>query len=604
MGQSASAGSYQNLELFTKRQIKQLFYTRCILVFQPLDIECLTRKLKLEKYSPETKITRLQLKSLLQFDDLIDSNSHLNSQIDDLYEMFKVLGNFPFYEDYYISEDELLAKHLIIAMTLLSCRYKKFCQNLDYLKMLFIALAFDAIPSNQGAEKDENIYSVEVTSSSEPEDTIETKCLKINWSSFELISKFANIDISELFILGDKVKKLITFSIIIDNIRLSAANNQELNELLVKWDQIDKHSNAILRYIDININLTKLSNTEIKFIEFSDAFKSFFKDIFINNFKYLFNSRLLNFRVPGSQKDDTNTKKNLFKESRIIDQATLAYLCTTINNTSTNERISRQNLVKLFTGSESGFSIRSIEQSIFKWRAPTVFIVRGKRLKSKTITSNKRYLEFDSEYPRFFKSLEVSLKSWQNANDTIMYAVLVCEPWKNSNKHNFGDENSIIYSLGPRFDYFESVHSPALDGKLIYFNSLGLGIGFGNDQPINKHGVKKYLPGDVSLTIEANLEFAFFRHLASPSSNTTSYFHKSNQQQVKSEDFEDRFIITDLEVWGIGSMKELDEQRRQWEWENKQAETRQSVNLRNLGEERAFLEMVGLVGNHGSGGSV
>lgn len=63
-------------------------------------------------------------------------------------------------------------------------------------------------------------------------------------------------------------------------------------------------------------------------------------------------------------------------------------------------------------------------------------------------------------------------------------------------------------------------------------------------------------------------------------------------------------MITDIEVWGVGSNKELDEQRKQWEWEEKQAKARQSVNLRNTGEERAFLEMAGLVGNHGSGGSI
>ena len=31
-------------------------------------------------------------------------------------------------------------------------------------------------------------------------------------------------------------------------------------------------------------------------------------------------------------------------------------------------------------------------------------------------------------------------------------------------------------------------------------------------------------------------------------------------------------MITYLEVWGIGSTKELEEQRKQWEWEEKQAQ--------------------------------
>lgn len=158
--------------------------------------------------------------------------------------------------------------------------------------------------------------------------------------------------------------------------------------------------------------------------------------------------------------------------------------------------------------------------------------------------------------------------------------------------------------LLPKLDFYKSTHNPVLKGELVYFNNLGMGLGFGNSQPLNKNNVKKYLPGDVSLTIEANLEFAVFRHLVGQRSNSATYFRSSNQEQIKSQDFEDRFMITDVEVWGVGSTVELEEQRKQWEWEEKQAQARQGVNLKNLGEERAFLEMVGLVGNNSSGGSV
>ncbi|KAM9923335.1 hypothetical protein OXX80_011582 [Metschnikowia pulcherrima] len=131
-----------------------------------------------------------------------------------------------------------------------------------------------------------------------------------------------------------------------------------------------------------------------------------------------------------------------------------------------------------------------------------------------------------------------------------------------------------------------------------------MGIGFGNEQPVNKNNTRRHLPGSVSLTIEANLEFGIFRHIVNAGANTPRFFETSSQDTVRDQDYEDRFMITDLEVWGVGSTKELDEQRKQWEWEEKQAQARQGVNLRNLGEERAFLEMAGLVGNQGSGGSV
>ena len=107
----------------------------------------------------------------------------------------------------------------------------------------------------------------------------------------------------------------------------------------------------------------------------------------------------------------------------------------------------------------------------------------------------------------------------------------------------------------------------------------------------------------VSLTIEANLEFAVFRHLVNLSSSNDKFFHNSQQSHISHEDYEDRFTISTIEVWGLlVSGKELEEQKKQWEWEEKQAEARQNVNIRNLGEERAFLEMAGLVGNHGAAG--
>ena len=118
-------------------------------------------------------------------------------------------------------------------------------------------------------------------------------------------------------------------------------------------------------------------------------------------------------------------------------------------------------------------------------------------------------------YPLYFRSLESPKKDWQDDNDKMTYAVIINLPWKNSNKNNFGDEDTVILNLLPRFDFYKSVHNPVLNGKLIYFNNLGMGLGFGDSQPINKNTVKKFLPGDISLTIEANLEFAIFRHISS-----------------------------------------------------------------------------------------
>jgi len=458
-------------------------------------------------------------------------------------------------------------------------------------------------PTLEALSKD--VYSIAVSEPTAEHDSVNDRATKLIWSTFAPIVSFDNIDVASLTLNGEKLSQFLTFMIIINYTRINSFNNDQLAGLLDNWNNIQALTVSLLRYFNVDIDAKNLNDLTISYTQFEYSVSNLFPTMFIDNFKYLFNNRVFSFRVPGSEiNHDLVDKKTVFKESKLISNADMTMLSFMINNLTTSIELGQNNMVRLFSGSESGFSIRSIEQNIFKWRAPTIFFVSGKRLKSKTIAKNKRYHTFIEEYPRYFTSSETPLCEWQHSKDKIVYAVLVTEPWKNSNKRNFGDENSIIFSIQPRFDFYKSRHSDVLKGKLVYFNNTGFGIGFGNDQPMNKHNVRKYVPGNVSLTIEPNLEFAVFRHLTAASSNNNTYFQTSKQEQIQSENFEDRFMITDVEVWGVGSTKQLEEQRKQWEWENKQAEARRSVNMRNISEDRAFLEMVGLVGNNQSGGSV
>lgn len=243
--------------------------------------------------------------------------------------------------------------------------------------------------------------------------------------------------------------------------------------------------------------------------------------------------------------------------------------------------VSPFNVIPLYNGSQSGFSVRSLETKIFKWQAPTILLVSGRRVRR----TNKRYDEFDEEFPRYFRGSES-----EKPDETITYAVFVNSPWQHSNKKNFGDAYTAIACLSPFFETFK-----AKAPESVYFNNVGMGLGFGNDQPINKSAFRRYQPGSVSLTIEQNLEFAVFRHVDG-GLHTPDYFQKSLRGN-----YEDRFVIKGLEVWGVGSDEQLRDQKSQWKWEEEQANARQSVNVRGMGEERAFLEMAGLVGNYAGG---
>lgn len=439
----------------------------------------------------------------------------------------------------------------------------------------------DAERSNFGqrpvndSKKSDKLYRVDFLQPILQNDTLTQKALKIDWNNFQPIKNYG-LQYKDELLPTSKFLEFLTFLIVMDS---------QIDSNFKKFNQIKLYAKFLLKYFDLKPG--NMTNYEI----FSKL--NIFKKMIINLFANFINTKLFDIKLPSMDKLD-------FEYSTVVSENSLPYICSIVNNFS-DQFISKKNLVKLYSASDSGFSIRTIEQKIFKWKSPTIFFVGGKRINSDTMTNDKLYIEFDSQYPRFFKNSK--LKEWQG-NDTIVYAILVTEPWKNSNKVNFGDENTIIFQIRPFFDIYKSNSSTVLQNKLVYFNTLGCGIGFGNDQPINKNGVKKFSPGSVSLTIEENLRFAFFRHLSTPMANTNKYFQNSKQEALGGEDFENRFLIMNLEVWGIGSTLELDDQRRQWEWENKQAENRQNVNLKNLGEERAFLEMAGLVGQAGSGGSV
>ncbi|ODV62305.1 Rtc5p ASCRUDRAFT_134048 [Ascoidea rubescens DSM 1968] len=222
--------------------------------------------------------------------------------------------------------------------------------------------------------------------------------------------------------------------------------------------------------------------------------------------------------------------------------------------------------------------------------------------------------------------------------EKLIYGVYIKTPWRKTNKDYFGNKDNTIFQLSSQQNIFKCNlisrdnnnnnsgygydNTANADSKLGYFNTLGGGIGFGNEQPVIKNNdLVKYRPGSVSLTIDSSLEFCVFRHLNHSEVYKTGSVYKSFVDDAKSEEsklessteipmdipgeipiYEDRFAISEMEVWGIGGEDALREQQKQWAWEENESRRRRSVNLKNLGEERAFLEMAGLVGRYSSSG--
>ncbi|KAK9454581.1 TLD-domain-containing protein [Dipodascopsis uninucleata] len=251
-------------------------------------------------------------------------------------------------------------------------------------------------------------------------------------------------------------------------------------------------------------------------------------------------------------------------------------------------------LRKLYAGSEAGFSMGSFEQKVFKWNAPTIVLVSGYLLSKEPKGARER--AFCDQIPpvRYPNSASMLTKS----GGMVTYGAVVTTPWKSSHKECFADSSTALFQLEPVQDVFRAAK---YNSNYAYF-SKNLGVGFGSPPPkVNSHqnhGLPQYHLGNMSLTLEHSLEFGIFRNLGSET------FRASDIREYI--EFEDRFAITELEVWGCGADEVLKEQARLWAWEEREALRRKNVNLsKDIEESRALLELAGLVnsGNR-SGGSV
>ncbi|GME76501.1 unnamed protein product [Ambrosiozyma monospora] len=258
-------------------------------------------------------------------------------------------------------------------------------------------------------------------------------------------------------------------------------------------------------------------------------------------------------------------------------------------------------LRNLYTGSKFGFSIRSLESKIMKWNAPTIMLLSGRPIDPSVTSKNKTYELFKTDFPKFYPTKKDSSGLPENPDNSrpVVFMIYIKKPWKISNSESFGDEETYIVQLSPRQIVYKTANFNS--AEFAYFNTIGGGFGFGSKPPLSKGMVRIFKPGEISLTVEPSIEVANFRHLSVPGTfDTGSCFDKSNIPE-----FEIWFTISELEVWGCGTEKELEEQRKLWEWENREAEARKRLNVKNWDDGKALLEMAGIIGSDTrSGGSV
>lgn len=479
-----------------------------------------------------------------------------------IYNFIQVLSNFPLLKDSYESVTGAGILKAIILTSPERCKKYVRSKSYDQLKLWFIALSL-----RKTVKEDPNM-----TSSSSSDETLD-----VNW----ILKSFNGLHLDDLSVPFDYMLLFISWLLLLTT--HCPMNNCKLESptMFLHWGSYEKSAQTILRSMKAYDE-----SSSIEYGGFSHVIRSISPHIFdpltrIMEHLLYTDDELVD---PLSQEQDSSTS------SKLPNPALIAQLRTALPR-----HLSIYHLQKLYMGRDDGFSMRSFQAKVFKWSAPTILLLRGKRISDDNEYNdrNSRYRKFLNEYPKLKTSdMDQELEEMYPAKSKVVLAVYISHPWKITNKEFFGGPHTTVVQLSPFQEILRSSQE-----NLLYFNTIGGGIGIGNKQPVVRPTVKSYVPGNVSLTVDSALEFATLRHAGEGGTLKPGLV-------AADKVFEIKMLLQNVEVWGCGGEEELEEQLKQWQWEESEAKRRQQINLRSIGEDRALLEMAGLVNQSQSGGSV
>lgn len=305
-----------------------------------------------------------------------------------------------------------------------------------------------------------------------------------------------------------------------------------------------------------------------------------------------------------AEKDAPAPEPVLISTGEILDLNVLCQLSFMIKGNTLFRR-----LRPLYSGGNDGFSMGSFEKAVFNWRAPSILLVSGTLLPDTPSNSSERTFAESLPHSRLPSSLDLpSTKGSSDRDETLVFGAYIPVPWKSTPKTCFGDDSTLLFELGPTHDLFRASKSHS---DYIYFDKpphQPSGIGFGSGVPqagaSASHSRHSYGPiplGAVSLHLDSALEFGVFTHLCEGGGS----FQSSQNPSRRRKDWQDRFAIDSIEVWGCGGDDEADAQRKAWAFEEREAAARRKINLGtgDIEADRELLKMAGII-QENSGGSV
>jgi len=530
--------------------------------------------------------------------------------------MVSFIGAFPFLSD---APAVLSLNQMVMVVTILTARYKRVLARgaADRTKLFFKSLAVHdrkasepvvgdaAEPSAENPDKPPSRshapgFAID-EARDEAEDDDDDDDLEI--AAFELLNindvvkQGDKSTVQGAMIPPDNFKKLIMLLILIAP--LDAQEHLSAHAERVQGDELDSLRATADNILAAFVNAEKAPG--IKYGHFNRVIPVNFPHLF-TGLNALFEHFLFSKNLDFSKHKEDETKESakplppippsmplLQDKGEILNLNVLSQLSFFIPGSELYHR-----LRLLYSGNEDGFSMGSFESKVFNWRAPTILLVRGTRIDD---------APHGGQEATFAASIPPKRFPSGSKGSRLTYGIYIRQPWKHTSKECFGDTDTVLFQLEPVHDVF----LPSQFNKdYIAFtkpptNRPLLSAGCPHPRPSQAHRRETMMSlGSVGLLLDGSFEYGVFNHDYTAQGGA---FHPS---VVRKFDFQDRFEIESLEVWGCGGDEEARHQAEHWAWEAREAEARRRINLGtgDIQADRALLEMAGLIGQNRSGGSM
>ncbi|KAI0121246.1 TLD-domain-containing protein [Xylariales sp. AK1849] len=608
MGQAQSGEEHRSKEEITA-ELAEKFARKC---FEPLELysfkdnfKSLADRQQHVRYLKEDTIARF-----LELPDILGVSSVI-------FQMISYIGAFPFLND---APAVLGFEQMIIVVAVMTERYTKILAKgaSTRRKLLFKSLA---VYDRQASEIKKQLSDTADKKSAANEARSHAPGFAVDEAGDDLdddavdddelvLAAMESLDLNDAFKTGD-LHAATTHGAMIpaDNFRrlilllllvapLDSQENISNYALRVTGEELESLRGTAEDILSAFLNVEK--SPGITFAQFKNVLPLNFPFLF-DGFNPLFEHFLFSNNLDLSKRKGSISKADqhevprpplLQDKAQILDLNVLSQLSFFLPGDDLFRR-----LRLLYSGADAGFSMGSFESKVFNWHAPTILLVSGSRLPKSAGSGGSEAIFTESLPPKRFPD------GGSPDRDRVTFGALIRQPWRHSHRECFGGEDMVLFQLSPTHDVFTA---SLVNKDYVAFTkspAANPGITFGCPHPkvgqSSRHDALRHL-GPVSLVVDSSFEFGVFTH------DYTSRGGAFSTSVSRKYDFQERFQIDDIEVWGCGGDAEAKRQRERWEWEAREAEARRRINLGSgdIAADRALLEMAGLVGGNRSGGSM